>query len=171
MPAGSGVCRLIGELLSAGRTPGVSGAWNGKDGVDQEEAGTAAAHALQECGHPCVGLSGLPHPGELSVVSTDPAKNSYTLVCVQGPLLRGPSQRKPACALEDEMDNDDHTTSPHKCPVQGEESGERMTEACLLSLKRRGIGWGNQSAPALRYGSAPGAVRLRWGRGSVWFPE
>ena len=158
---------------------------------------TAAARALWECGHPRAGLPGPPHPRLMCSVGTwsftrgsagtAPSRavvcgldrsskdQLHTCVCARPPCSRVPPRGRPSCALEDDLDNDGHRTSPQRpartCPVQSKESGERMTEACLLSLKRRGIELGNRPTPALRDGSASSAVRLQWGRGSVWFPE
>lgn len=166
MPAGSGACRLIGELLSAGRTLGAPGACTGEDGMSQEEVENGRSTCSRERGHPRAGLPGPPRPGLLSAVLTDAAKTSYTLLCAR-PLLQGPPGGRPVCASK-MLWTVMTTTAPqrpaHKrpCRAQNQEGG------CLppvLKEKRHLVG--EPPTPALRVSSAPALSACNGATGAV----
>lgn len=176
MPKGSGVCRLIGELLSAGRTPG--SAWSLHWGRRRESGGSGNGRSTCSAGtrSSTRGSAGAAPPRAVVCCLDRCSQDQLHIhVCARPACSRVPPGGRPVCALEDALDSDDHTTAPqrpaHKRLVQSKESGGWMTGARPLSLKRRGIRLGNRPTPALRVGSAPSAVRLQRGHRSVWFPE
>ena len=130
MPVGSWVCRLIGELLSTGRSPGH--VWSLDWERRSESGGSGNSRSTCSVGtrSSTRGSAGAA-PSRAVVCGLDRSSKDqlHTRVCARPPCSRVPPRGRPSCALEDDLDDDDHTTSlsvQHtrvRCRAGNQESG------------------------------------------------